>query len=351
MNVFFFCQSAYSDDPVVGDTQNRVLALYHHPEIKHLSVAQVRGTSITLEKELKIHTLKSPGRGRLSAFWNLLKILYTIQSQQKIDICYLYMTPTMAFYFSLLKPFFGFKIVIWFAHTKFTAWTRFNLTHCCDRWFSVDRAQTFPVPHLRLIGQGVALEEFQPTNTEKKYDLITIGRVSPAKNLELMFEAIALAKNKMKRSITLLICGDAYVEADRTYRLKLEKKLVELGLSKDVTWAGVISRQELPAFMAKSRTFIFTVPGGIGKATMEAMAMGMPMIIAYPDAHLFLGPILGPKYTCEPIAEVVAKKVEEILSLNESEYAYYSNLTTMYAKENFSLNAFTAKLVAELKLI
>ena len=348
MRILFFCQSVAVNDPIVGDTIDRVKALARVEGVDHITVLSVRGNDDQIDGSIPVFSLKRDQSGGFKALFRFFFLTLQIFKNQKIDVCYLYMTPTLGFLFTLLKILYPFKLVIWFAHTKFTYWTKINLENFCDRWFSVDRAQTLPFSHVRIIGQGVSLDHFQVHASEKKYDLVTVGRITPSKNLELMIEGVALAK-KTKPEISLLICGDAYLEEDIYYKNELIRIIQEFDLVKNIVWSGMISRGDLPAKMREARFFIFTVPGGIGKATIEAMALGLPLIIAYPEAKNFLGEELGLLYTCEARPQEVCEKILSFMQMSLSEYEILSVKTASFARTECSLESFSERLYRALK--
>lgn len=102
--------------------------------------------------------------------------------------------------------------------------------------------------------------------------LLYVGRISQEKNLELLAEAMEkmLARNP---NIHLLIVGDG------PKRAELHHVFHKRGLTKAVTWAGLMPREELP--MAYSAADLFVFPSATetqGLVTIEAMLCGAPVV-------------------------------------------------------------------------
>jgi glycosyltransferase involved in cell wall biosynthesis len=102
--------------------------------------------------------------------------------------------------------------------------------------------------------------------------LLYVGRISQEKNLELLAEAMEkmLARNP---NIHLLMVGDG------PKRAELHHVFHKRGLTKAVTWAGLMPREELP--MAYSAADLFVFPSATetqGLVTIEAMLCGAPVV-------------------------------------------------------------------------
>jgi len=349
MNILFYCQSLDISDPVVGDTVDRVLAISQHPSVKKMFVISSRGNVVKLSNKIEHISLNRHASSRIASFLKLLSSIIKINNKDKIDWIYLYMTPTLAFIFSILRPFLKFKIAIWFAHTQFTKWTRFNVMICSDVWFTVNKAQAIPCKHLKIIGQGVDLEKFKPQLVSKKWDFITIGRITPVKKIELILESLAILKRRDSIIATLAICGDSYLPEDIAYKESLILLTKKLEIEDQVLFLGAVSRKDLPDKINLSRYFVFTVPGGIGKATMEAMGVGLPMLIADPKASDFFTKQLADEFIVLPDVQSISEKMKSFYLLDDKNYQELSTQLRKFTLENFSLESFADKIVQTLK--
>ncbi len=133
---------------------------------------------------------------------------------------------------------------------------------------------------INVIPTGVRL----PTNTngqvvrkllgisDRTRVLITVSRLSAAKNVDKIIQAFSLIHNESPNT-HLIVVGDG------RQRRSLEKKVSSLGLSEAVTFTGSIPRDELWDYYSASDIFLFASRyESQGIVLTEAMASGLPVI-------------------------------------------------------------------------
>jgi glycosyltransferase involved in cell wall biosynthesis len=130
--------------------------------------------------------------------------------------------------------------------------------------------------HVFVVGRGVEPFWFDRSKVERTYDGVYSGHFTKTKQVSTLIRAwkIVVAKRPDAR---LLLIGHAGDE------LPLVKRLVmDLGLTVNVTFAGLVKDRNALADMVRSaKLFIFpSVREGFGLAPAEAMAAGLPCIMA-----------------------------------------------------------------------
>lgn len=124
---------------------------------------------------------------------------------------------------------------------------------------------------IHVIPGGVDRETYRPSTLPPTTDLIFVGRLAPIKGLDLLLEAMLLAKSRLP-GISLAIIGDGEL------RGTLETSIRALGLSSNITLAG--QRADVNEWMARSRLFVLTSHSeGVSLSLMEACASGLPAIV------------------------------------------------------------------------
>jgi 1,2-diacylglycerol 3-alpha-glucosyltransferase len=102
--------------------------------------------------------------------------------------------------------------------------------------------------------------------------LLYVGRLAREKNLELIFAALASAKD---RSLRLVIAGDGPLRGE------LERRAREYGVGDRVRFLGVVGRPELPELYASADAFVMpSTTETQGIVMVEALAAGLPVIAA-----------------------------------------------------------------------
>jgi glycosyltransferase involved in cell wall biosynthesis len=130
--------------------------------------------------------------------------------------------------------------------------------------------------NIKVIPNYVVTEIFAPDpTTEKKYDLIFVGRSGTQKNLYNLLEALFILRER-KRSYSLLMVGSCCDDKEIRERANHD------GL--DVTLMGNVPNYQLPVFLNQSRVCILpSLYEGHPKVLLEAMSCGLPCIGADVD--------------------------------------------------------------------
>jgi len=352
LRVLFFCQSADGKDPIVSDTFKRIRNMSLDPRIGHVHVIAIKGQNVDLGPKVSLSVLGTEKTGRWLRLFRLYQQCILAFRKWNLNICYLYMTPTMAPLFWPFKLLGRAKIVLWFAHSIYRWKVRFAIRYVADLWLSVNKAQgNLPSAKLRLVGQGVDTETFFPLSSDIKYDLVTVGRITPLKKIDLIIEALSMLEQQLKQYLTLAICGDCYSPGDREYKQSLERRIEALGLKQRIFFLGSVNHDRLPKILSESRIFVFPIPGGVGKATMEAMACGLPVVLCEPTAVDFFGEYLGRYFLCEPKAEQICEKIYKLMAINSGEQLKLKVDILHLIESRSTMKAFTTRVVDQLEIL
>jgi glycosyltransferase involved in cell wall biosynthesis len=106
--------------------------------------------------------------------------------------------------------------------------------------------------------------------------LVTVGRIHPDKGLDVLLDALALARREVP-GLRLAVVGDTTPGAE-AYRDALLRRVAALGLDRAVEWCGWLANPEqvlagAAAYVQASRHEPF------GVAVAEAMACGIPVVV------------------------------------------------------------------------
>lgn len=119
---------------------------------------------------------------------------------------------------------------------------------------------------------------------DKEYDFVTVGRLVNIKRQSDFIDALALLK------VTYGWKGRAALIGSGPLAEVLKIRAAKLGLTDNLIFKGFVSEEEKNRTLASAK--IFVLPSereGFSIATLEAMAFGLPVIVAQPSAREVFG--------------------------------------------------------------
>jgi glycosyltransferase involved in cell wall biosynthesis len=131
-------------------------------------------------------------------------------------------------------------------------------------------AQFRPIEDTGTIATVVQRYGLTPNNY-----VLTVGTLEPRKNQTRLVEAFHLLRQRgTAPNLKLVLAGrKGWLYED------LFRRVEELGLTKDVVFAGVVPDKDLPALMNGALMFVYpSLYEGFGLPVLEAMACGLPVI-------------------------------------------------------------------------
>ncbi len=118
---------------------------------------------------------------------------------------------------------------------------------------------------------SVDTSRFLPDASRKVYDLVSVGRLVPAKQYDLLLDIVArLAQARSDTRVAIV--GDGYLHDELLGRAN------ELGIASCVEFLG--QRDDVVTVLRQSRLFVLTSRNeGLSIAMLEAMATGLPAVV------------------------------------------------------------------------
>ena len=117
----------------------------------------------------------------------------------------------------------------------------------------------------------------QQASQDEPLRLLYFGRLIHDKGVHTAIEALGLleARGQLNK-VALTILGSGHPE----YEAKLHNMVDQLGIGKQVHFAGRVSREEIPAWLGRFEVYLFTSiwPEPMARSVMEAMAAGLMVI-------------------------------------------------------------------------
>lgn len=179
---------------------------------------------------------------------------------------------------------------LWYAHKSVT--NRLKIAEwLVDYVFSSSEAGfRLPSKKVFFVGQAINTDLFTPAKSwqfgQKTLKLVTVGRIAPIKNYEIIINACAVLKEKWNESWSLSIVGGPIFPRDQEYLARLKKLVSEKELSSYVQFYGARPYSEIPQILQEHDYFLnVSATGSLDKAVFEAMACGLTVITANEAYH------------------------------------------------------------------
>ena len=206
--------------------------------------------------------------------FKLLKIL------PKINGVFCHQNPEYTILSTFLAKIFRKRIISWYTHGSIN-WRRHLLERLTNKIITVSdksfRKPLFP-KKVKIVGHGIDVDYFIPSKQDKKinnkFRIISIGRISPAKDYETLIKAIEiLIKERNIDNLGVQIVGGPVLKEDKKYFDNLKKLVKERNLEKYIKFLGPISHNQILSYYQDCDLFInMSHTGSVDKAVLEAMS-------------------------------------------------------------------------------
>jgi len=139
-----------------------------------------------------------------------------------------------------------------------------------------NRALKFlPSVAIDVIPNGADLERFKPAETDNKSDtlrLLTVGRLSVTKRVEILIDAIEIMHSKGCEVRFTIVGGGQMLQ--NLKQIALKKNLADI-----IEITGRIDAEDMPQVYRQNDIFISaSMQEGMSNAMLEAMASGLPIV-------------------------------------------------------------------------
>ena len=186
--------------------------------------------------------------------------------------------------------------------------------------------------HARKIPMGVDTDMYAEDRLRQPGTLLFLGRISPAKNLDIIFKALS----GMKNAPTINVFGTPG-PGNAGYTGELKSQFSELEKRGGLTYRGSVSHNETPAVYGTHDIFIHAGSlRGFNKTLLEAMAAGDIIVTSDPSMRGVVDDRLFMKETTEA---AVSKALQAALSLSDEERAEEREQVRAYVRREHSLSS------------
>jgi glycosyltransferase involved in cell wall biosynthesis len=244
-------------------------------------------------------------------------------------------------------------VALWYTH-RHVSWRLRLATALADRIVTAS-AESFQLrsPKTRVIGHGIDTERFSPQTpgvfkTPGVSDIIVlaVGRRSPIKHYELLIDAAQiLAREFGWADARVRIVGGDEGGAPRGYATQLQTRIEKHGLKDTACLVGPVPFDQAPAEYQRAAVHVNLCPtGGMDKAVLEGMAVGVPTLVRNETFRPVLGELAEKLIVAGDDARVVAARLDQLLRLSAAERRAMSERLRQMVVDGYSEQALAVRL-------
>lgn len=337
MKLLITTQKVDKDDPILGFFHAWIIEFAQRFE--SVTVICLEEGHHDLPKNVKVLSLgKEERQSRVQYlihfYW------YIIHERKNYDAVFVHMNQIYVILGGILWKILGKKIYLWYAHRAVTFRLRIAVLFSDNIFTSVPQAFGLATRKLHVVGNGIEIDNFarlrgkanqgnilkentnqkniDAKNTHKKLSLISIGRITRIKNLDILVRAAALLKEQGVDFVCTML-GPVVTEDDRVYYGELQKIVADEGLADRLLFIDAVPHEKLPDYLWKSDIHVNLAPtGAVDKVVLEAIAAGVIPLASNTSFAAIFGPYAPRLMFTQNDPHSLAEKIQKIYNVKNS---------------------------------
>ncbi len=299
MKILILTQKVDVNDPILGFFHRWIEEFSKHCE--RVTVICLQGGEHNLPKNVKVLSL---GKNNLELSTLNFKLFqkfkyvlnfwkYIWQERHNYDSVFVHMNSEYVVLGGVLWKVWRKKIMLWNNHLVGNFATRLAVRIVDKSFYTSPFSFNAKMsgPKGRRMPVGIDTDTFKRDARVIRAggSVLSLGRISPVKNLEVIVKAAILMDEDGERFI-LNIVGDSLIK-DKDYFNKIQKMASELEVKSEIFFNRAVSNHLTPQIYNQNEMFVnATNSGSLDKTIMEALACEMMVVVSNRSLEEFLPP-------------------------------------------------------------
>lgn len=250
----------------------------------------------------------------------------------------------------LLWRLFGKPIGMWYAHGAVSMSLRVATLMTNKVFTSTAEGFRISTQKRYIVGQGIDTSLFAQKDSyviTSPVRLVTVGRVIPSKNIEMMVDALAILRSSDVTAV-LDVIGSSD-QGNETYLITLQEYIKDKGLDGAVHFLGGVPYADLPKLLLKYDIFLNAgMTGSLDKALLDAATAGLPVVSSNPASRMFLD-VDDSVGVCDANAQSLADATKKVILMSEVERAALGGSLRNRVIQEHALPRLIGAMLAEMK--
>ncbi len=349
MKLLLITQKVDKDDDTLGVYHRWIEKLAE--KTSHIIVICLYRGRVELPENVRVVSLgKEDGRSRIKYIIRLYR--YLREYDKNYDTVFVHMNSEYVVLAGWWWRFKKRKIVFWYNHffgdlkARVAFFFANTILHTSPFAFSANRKKSKVMP----VGIDTNYLVSDPNIKREKNSFLYLGRISPIKNIDVLIKAAKILKSKKKKFKLTIVGGPTEgkkIEYDYWQKIEAEGR----SLSDKIKFVGPIPYTETLFFYNSHETFVnLTNSGSFDKTTLEAASCESLVLVSNTTFESEFTASLQQKLMFkEKDYYNLAKKMEELIDMNDLEKNDTGKELREYVIKNHSLNKLTTELLDVLK--
>lgn len=282
MKLLIVTQVVDRSHPILGFFQGWIEEFAKHAESVEVIALEVG--DYDLPRNVQVHSLhkETDPTSAIGYSWRLLKKAYALRNEY--DVVFVHMIPEYVLAGSPVWTLWRKPVSLWYTHGSVSLSLRLASFFVKHIFTAAKEGMNLRSKKVVVTGHGIDLDAFKNVPPERDLDLLTVGRITPSKNLEELIEVLALVREERPET-TLTIIGVTGGEADEQYLALLKALIEQKGLGQSVTFMGAVPHADIPSWLSRAKVFVHAAKNGsLDKVLLEALAAKTPVVTSAPGA-------------------------------------------------------------------
>lgn len=222
---------------------------------------------------------RAPWRWVGGRWWMNILVL-KICVRERIQVCFIHMNMPWTYRLAPAFRLLNIPVLLWYAHGMVT-W-RLRLAHHFATRIVTSTPDGFRIPSKKtvVIGQGIDIGSFRTETRSELTDVVSVGRISKRKRLDLMIDAMDhFWRLRPESNVRLVIVGDPVTNLDILYLTQLRDRIARSERPDSVIMHGALPPERIPPLYETAFVHLnLSETGSMDKSVMESLACGCPVL-------------------------------------------------------------------------